>query len=114
MCIKAFKNIDKIRFRHGNPFTGSDYIKPKSIDITPSTYILFNPKTRLTKIGRSTNYNIRKRNLEIEHNAEMILIVVLKANIEQELHLKYNNYVVFGEWFYLSDRILNEIKALND
>lgn len=64
-------------------------------------YVMKNKRNGLYKIGYSTNPKDRESTLQSEE-PEIQLIKVFKDNHESELHNKYRNQRVRGEWFELS------------
>ena len=66
------------------------------------TYAAFDPKTGLTKIGRSTNVENRMIYLSNEYKSELVLIKVFHYDVESELHEFYKEERVGGEWFRLN------------
>jgi hypothetical protein len=111
MLINQVENVTKIKFLHGKPFVGCEVVK-KELSILPKTYLVFDPRSRLHKIGRSTNPGVRIRELNITHNTSLDIMIILDVDVEKMLHKKYKTHQVHGEWFYLSDRIVSEIKSL--
>ncbi len=111
MVSHVINNVDKIRFNHGIQSSGTKTKELISISSEPETYIIFDPLSRLSKIGRSTNYKYRVMKINTDNSTSIVLIVLIKKDVENLLHKKYLKYRVFGEWFYLSDRVLNEIKT---
>lgn len=70
-----------------------------------STYIVRNPKSGLIKIGRSINPAARIKSLECGSGASLETIAILPGNRERELHKKFSELRVFGEWFRDDGRI---------
>jgi hypothetical protein len=78
---------------------------------TPQIYLMLNKKTGNIKIGRSKNPNFREKTLQGEE-PEIQLISIWEApkNVESQLHKKYIEKRIRGEWFKLSFNDLKEIK----
>lgn len=66
------------------------------------TYIIFNNKSNLFKIGKTKNLGKRMSLLENEYGVKLQLIGFLDTDIESELHIKYSKNRVHGEWFNIS------------
>lgn len=71
-----------------------------------ATYIFFNPITGLYKIGMSKNVQNRFFQLKREVSEKLQAIAVCHENKESEIHFKYKNKRVFGEWFSID---LNDV-----
>lgn len=108
---KKVENVSKIRFNHGDPFLGS-ITTQKLIKVGQQTYLAYDALSRLHKIGRSCNVGLRIRELNNEFKTNLQIVLIIDRDVERMLHRKYSTHKVFGEWFFLSDRILNEIKSL--
>lgn len=63
------------------------------------TYLMYNPKSKLYKIGKSINP--RKRLIEIQGMAgnQLRLLYVIPRNVEHELHTKFATQCHYSEWF---------------
>ncbi len=63
------------------------------------TYLMYNPKSKLYKIGKSINP--RKRLIEIQGMAgnPLRLLYVIPRNVEYELHTKFAVQCHYSEWF---------------
>ena len=65
------------------------------------TYLMFDPFTRLIKIGKSIDPDKRHKTLRTA-NPSIELIFVTKQFTENELHKKYDSKKMAYEWFSLS------------
>ena len=83
--------------------------KEKQLNRPTYTYVLSNPITGLTKIGKSINFGRRRKALENSSGVALELIVLIKEDIERKLHKKYKEFRVKGEWFKLSKLHLEEL-----
>lgn len=61
-----------------------------------------------TKIGRSYNPKRRERTLQSELPT-ITLLAICENNIEEELHERFSNLRIRGEWFNLSDKQIGDI-----
>jgi len=66
------------------------------------TYIMKDNHSNLYKIGRSIDPIKREKTLQSE-KPSIKLIKTFDKNIENELHIKYNDFRVRGEWFNLNN-----------
>ena len=87
------------------PHTTRDQSKKKqpfpSSDNHQKSYILKDKSNGTYKIGRSKNPLQREKTLQSE-KPDLELIKVFKKNHEKELHKKYSEQCVRGEWFKLT------------
>jgi hypothetical protein len=74
-------------------------------------YIMIDASTNYVKIGKSQNPGHRERTLQAE-KPTIKMIHVFKDDIEKELHSKFNDRRLRGEWFDLSENEVNEIIEL--
>jgi len=65
------------------------------------TYLMKNVRNGFYKIGVSNNPKKRERTLQSQE-PEVKMVKVWSDNIEKELHLKYKEHRVRGEWFNLN------------
>jgi len=73
------------------------------------TYIMIDHNTGFYKIGKSKNPCFREKTLQSEKpTIEMILII--NQDIEKELHQKYSDKRVRGEWFQLDDQVIEYLR----
>lgn len=72
------------------------------------TYLMKDHTTGLIKIGKSNNPRKREKTLQSE-KPQITLFASHDKNIEKELHAKYKNKRIRGEWFNLSDKDLKDI-----
>lgn len=77
-------------------------------------YLIKNTETQQHKIGIATNVENRLKQLQTGSPARLEVIHVIKTltpfELEQELHCKYKDKRLLGEWFNLSDFEVEEIK----
>ena len=66
------------------------------------TYLMLDSNTNLTKIGKSKNPEIREKTLQSE-KPTIGLFAICDLDFENELHEKFKNLRIRGEWFDLSD-----------
>jgi transcriptional regulator with XRE-family HTH domain len=71
------------------------------------TYLMVNDKGHV-KIGKSYNPKIRESTLQSEQPC-IRLFAINYSDIESELHFKYSNNKMRGEWFNLSNNDIEEI-----
>lgn len=76
--------------------------------INRKTYLMIDHNTNLYKIGSSDEPKYRERTLQSE-KPTIELLYVLEDNREKELHERFAQYRVRGEWFDLSNTF-NEVK----
>jgi len=62
----------------------------------------------LYKIGKSKNPRLREKTLQSE-KPSIKIVKVFEENIEKELHNKYKEFRVRGEWFHLNKIQINYI-----
>jgi hypothetical protein len=110
VCV--ITNMNKVQFNHTAKATFKQFIDKHVKNSIVFTYFAYNPINKLTKIGRSTNHINRLKILSREAGCDVILINSISLNIERKMHDKYSQYRVSGEWFSLSDEILNDIKRI--
>ena len=92
----------------GYVFAGFGGIADRSVKAKrggESTYIVRHPESGLIKIGRSINPIARIRSLECGSGAALEVIVILQGDCEHELHKRFSELRVFGEWFRDDGRI---------
>ena len=80
-------------------------IKNKSIS---KTYLMIDTKNGLIKIGKSKNPKYRERTLQSE-KPSINLLTTCNYDCEKELHKKYKNKRVRGEWFDLNHKEIQSI-----
>ena len=74
----------------------------------PKTYLIKSIDTGFTKIGRTSNIKDRIEKLKLDYG-NVYLYAIADRDIERRLHKIYELYRMDGEWFNLSDKIINEI-----
>ena len=87
------------------PFCGNTIQDNKpnrqNFNIKSKSYIMKDCVNGLYKIGRSKNPVVREKTLQSE-KPSIKMIKVFTRNIEKELHNKYKEFRVRGEWFNLT------------
>ena len=79
-----------------------------------NTYIVFNPKSKQIKIGKSKTPENRIRTLETQAGAEFEVLALIESDLELKLHKKFAEYRTVGEWFEDRDGVICEYaKTLN-
>lgn len=63
------------------------------------TYIVRHPLTQLIKIGKSFDPDKRIRTLSTQSGAILKTLLIIDSDIECELHRKFSEFRVHGEWF---------------
>ena len=81
-----------------NPPKRNSYKKSKG---EIKTYLIKNRRNGFYKIGRSINPLKREKTLQSEE-PDIVMVNTWSRNIERQLHIKYKDYRVRGEWFELS------------
>lgn len=72
------------------------------------TYLMIDENTHYVKIGRSFNPKNRERTLQSE-KPTIRIIYICKDNIETELHKKFADVRIRGEWFNLTEEQIQTI-----
>lgn len=75
------------------------------------TYLMSCGKPNVYKIGKSVSPTSREKTL-LSDSPFIKLFHVINKNIEAELHKKYKNKRIRGEWFELEDKDVNYILTL--
>jgi len=75
---------------------------------TKYTYLMIDKSNNAVKIGKSINPFNREKTLQSE-KLSINLLYILNKDIETELHRKYKNKRIRGEWFKLSKNELANI-----
>jgi hypothetical protein len=73
----------------------------------PRTY--FVASHNAVKIGKSSRPNARIKTLQTAHPIALRTLLVLEGDREQEFHIRFARHRKMGEWFVLSDEILDFI-----
>lgn len=94
LFTKFFELCDKIK---------TTYVKPQQ-----KTYIMYDSTFKAYKIGKSVDPSIREKTLGAQF-PNISLFAICQDNIENELHKKYSNKRIRGEWFNLSNDDLKDI-----
>lgn len=72
------------------------------------TYIMFDENIGYLKIGKSKNPKFRERTLQSQ-NPSIKIFKICDKNVEKEIHKKYADKRVRGEWFDLSEEDIENI-----
>jgi hypothetical protein len=91
-----------IRLRKKDRVGGSDNNPEGSPTVNSrheKTYIIKSPASGLLKIGKTIDMKQRLAALQNGSGVPLEVLVVIDENIEHELHLRFKNLRVFGEWF---------------
>jgi hypothetical protein len=64
------------------------------------TYFFANEELTRVKIGRALDVEKRFKTIQAGSHEKLILLKVIDANIEKELHEKFEDYRLNGEWFH--------------
>lgn len=75
---------------------------------TTKTYLMKDSSNTFTKIGISNNPKLREKTLQAE-KPTISLLYTFNKNIEKELHSKYKDKRIRGEWFNLSSEDIDII-----
>lgn len=96
-------NIDKIRFNHLPRGSERPQLKSNAlnIEVGAKTYVAVSSNTGLVKIGRSTNYEGRIKEIERTQKDVLLIVAVFNDNREKRLHRRFADVRAHGEWFKL-------------
>lgn len=83
-------------------------LAPYRIRRLSKTYLMRDENTGCTKIGKSVNPRRRERTL-LSDKPTITLFKVCEKNVERELHAKYKDKRVRGEWFTLTEEDIADI-----
>jgi DNA-binding XRE family transcriptional regulator len=74
-------------------------------------YFIQNTETKHIKIGYSDNVRSRLSDLQISSPHELAILTICEGGIEveKELHDKFNDHYVRGEWFNPSEELISYI-----
>ena len=111
--------IDKIDF-DGNLARFFSETKSCRIEDKGFVYVVYNPKTKLTKIGRSTNPKSRIKSLAFGAGCDLKELAIVRvedcSQVENMLHKKFNHARKMGEWFKLNEveteELVKELESL--
>lgn len=73
------------------------------------TYLFKDSINNYIKIGKSVDY-LKRYNLLITINPNIDVLFVINNDVERELHEKYKNKRIYGEWFNLTEKDIINIK----
>lgn len=88
---------------------------------TDNVYVLYNPITKLFKIGVSTNMKQRISNIQTSSGCNVYTVMVLELDpyydenvytVESLLHKFFNKKRIKGEWFNLNIKDIIQIRNL--
>lgn len=103
------------------PWWSESALKLKIKFINRCVYMLYNPLTKLYKIGISDDFKRRFESLQCQSGMELKPILYLELqdgydepanHIEGFLHKYYKNKHEIGEWYHLEDNDVSEITEL--
>lgn len=77
------------------------------------TYLVKSKETGFTKIGRTSNIKNRIERLKLDYG-DVYLYAIANRDIEKRLHRMYELYRMDGEWFNLSNKMVDEIVDIFD
>lgn len=66
---------------------------------TTKTYVIFNPTTKLIKIGKSCEVEKRIKTLSTQSGCKLEVLHVFNDNRENKLHKRFADLRIYGEWF---------------
>lgn len=74
-------------------------------------YAIYSTETGLTKIGRTTRFNERMKELQSISPSQFKIILKISAppTLETELHRQYVKFRRHGEWFQLDEKMRNDL-----
>ncbi len=106
--IIPIRLLDKTEFY--SKFMNENKISKENCD-SAQIYLILNKKSGNIKIGRSKNPSLREKTLQAEQpDLELISVWEAPKKVENELHKKYSDKRIRGEWFNLTFNDLKEIK----
>ena len=76
------------------------------------TYFFHNPATGLTKIGKTKNPLARFKVIKAKETGALECVCLLKGDLELNLHAKYQEFRVVGEWFKLDQTMIDSIVSM--
>jgi hypothetical protein len=96
-----YSNCKKIYDEYNNKSDSLYNEEVRYIDNNIKTYLMKNGRSKLYKIGKSSNPSIREKTLQSE-DPNNIMVKIWDYNIETLLHNIYKEHRVRGEWFNLT------------
>lgn len=87
--------------------------KPRSRPVKPEVYFVLQRGTPSLKIGFTTDLGIRLSHLQISSPHDLICLGTIhdpERNLEEELHRRFFEYRVRGEWFRMEGELFQFIK----
>ena len=107
LANKLYANSAQSRIDYNN------YIKRQKPKKETYIYLMIDHNTGYYKIGRSKNPKFREKTLQSEKpTIEMIHKFKANSSKESDLHKKYADKRIRGEWFNLSKEDVNYIKSI--
>ncbi len=116
-CNKKSLNESKYCYLHCE--TNNDNDEEKIIDAAAENalnltwiYFILALGTGTVKIGQTKNIKSRMKDLSIANSGELILLGKIKAHqsLERKLHKYFKNDHIRGEWFALTDSMIDFIE----
>lgn len=85
-------------------------------------YYIWNPETKLIKIGVSSQVKTRLRKLRNETGVQALYVLATEQawpymkpyKLEDIRHKQFADHRVHGEWFAVSDELMDHIADLNE
>lgn len=77
----------------------SEWVHKESKKSCMQTYVIKDKNDGLIKIGRSTSTKKRIKSISAASGRELEVIAIIDSDIEKELHTRFSNIRVNGEWF---------------
>ena len=116
--LKVIKYLDSILEKDDITYLRFKYLIMSQLNYTTfnkdkfitsqKTYLMKDSNTGLIKIGKAVNPKFRERTLQSE-KPTISLFAICDNLVERELHKKYNDKRVRGEWFKLSEDEVSKI-----
>lgn len=105
-------NLEKIKIDDNKIYNLESYNYEQLSSIS-NTYFIFDPETKLIKIGKSKNITKRLKSLKNEFGDGLILIGYLKKDEEAFYHQIYKHQRVYKEWFNIGiDEVIDNVRGI--
>ena len=104
--LLEWHNVEERKFYIIDCQTNDDLFYKKNIQ---KTYVLYDPKTELFKIGKSMSPEKRCKDINKIESKEMLLLMVCEQNIESKLHRYYKEKNIEREMFNLNSVDITEL-----
>lgn len=96
-------------------YSNKTEVTKKERKLTPGcVYFILNKSNGFVKIGKSININSRLKSLTGYYGKDLKLLFKIDTeccnSLEKELHKEYVDFRKYGEWFELSNEVINSIK----